>query len=255
MFCSIPRRNSSDSGKSEGSGGNDRSERDIKRTQEPATRDRDAEEEEGEEEEVEEEWDPEEEEDTVPSIVDSPRTKRQRQLGRNDSTCSSESASRELSSSEGGGSGGSVGTRRLLSEMECGAYNSDSLSLHSSGVTTSEASPASAAPASAMDMAGEEEPGESEDEEEEDGCWSSSTDQVHGLPRFFCEILRKIIIFQDPGGRISTAAAQQQAEQVEGQLICHLEETFSVLEGAYRHERSTTYNFCSHFTCFFVRAG
>ncbi len=188
MFCSIPRRNSSDSGKSDGSGSNDRSERDIKKTQEPATRDRDAEEEE-EEAEGEEEWDPEEEEDTVPSIVDSPRTKRQRQLGRNDSTCSSESASRELSSSEGGGSGGSVGTRRLLSEMECGAYNSDSLSLHSSGVTTSEASPASAAPASAMDMAGEEEPGESE-EEEEDGCWSSSTDQVHEMARFFfCEIL------------------------------------------------------------------
>ncbi len=60
---------------------------------------------------------------------------------------------------------------------------------------------------------------------------------------FFCEILRKIIIFQDPGGRISAAAAQQQAEQVEGQLICHLEETFSVLEGAYRHKARFTFFF------------
>ncbi len=142
-----------------------------------------------------EDW-KDEEADVVSSTLDSPRTKRQSQMGRNDST-SSEST-RELSSSEGRSE-----TRKLLSDMECGAYNSDSLNSpgHSgiSDLGTSERSHESSAVA--------------EPEESDDAGWS--TDE--SVPQ---------------EGKVLVGCHQQQ--EVEGQLINHLEETFKVLNGAYR---------------------
>lgn len=59
--------------------------------------------------------DDDESQDTLSSVVESPKTKRMKQMSRNDSSTSTES-NRDPNSE----------TRRLFSDMECGAYNSDS---------------------------------------------------------------------------------------------------------------------------------
>ncbi len=150
-------------------------------------------------------------------VLSSPKTRRRQQMGRNDSNSSD--SLRDISSSD---SKSEDATKKLFSDMECGAYNSDSFNspglsgLSDQGMLSEELYPDNA----------------DDDLEAEGGPQWLVDDSSCG------ELQEKVASVNS-----KTAAPESTSERrVEGQLISHLEETFKVLNGAYRIITGSGYN-------------